>query len=100
MKTCESCVHWDHAVGWDDLEDYTVARELGGYYDDPAVLAVVAENKGRWGSCERVTHGWGNSQRAYVMDASDYAATLHTRNDFGCVEHAERVPADTLEGEQ
>jgi hypothetical protein len=98
MKTCESCQHWDHTSGWDDLEDYTVARGLDADYDDASVLAVVAENQGRWGSCRQVSHGWGNSQRAYVMDASDYAATLHTRNDFGCVEQAERAGLTTLEG--
>ena len=40
--------------------------------------------------------GWGadnQSVRAYTLDGSDYHSSLHTRSDFGCVEH-EIVPRE------
>lgn len=43
-----------------------------------------------WGVCDLIClpdYGDTVTTPAYVMDASEYGATLHVRGDFGCVLH-------------
>ena len=85
---CSTCAHFSQ-TRYDDPETHDVP----GYYEmtEEQAEAVVAAERGRWGTCERIDHGWGASDasdRAYTMDASGYASSLHCRSDFGCVEWA------------
>jgi len=79
---CETCTHWRHL-------DYPSDPAAGG---------------DRWGDCEFAPGPQDDtaersgevvpprSKRMSVHDASFYVATLMTRSDFGCVEHAEAPP--------
>lgn len=94
---CETCAHWERVdERYNHVDDYEVrealiAQDVSGESLDAEVERIAAENKGRWGRCRFVTHGWGDSQRAYTYDASSYASGLCTRDDFGCVEHEARA---------
>lgn len=99
---CGTCAHWRRIDGVapdayevvSHVERDRPWEERAGRTGDADVVEYVAANATRWGRCQRVTHGWGQSEVAYVMDASDYHATLNTRDDFGCVEHTTEQPSE------
>lgn len=103
LNCCSICEHWkaDPHVAPDTDDVLESVIEKGEPWDPTvdqrvAALAVAAAQAGRWGKCARITHGWGDSERAYTMDSSHYASSLRTRDDFGCHEWAptnERRPA-------
>lgn len=71
MTNCGTCKHW---VPYQVEE----SQREWGYFDIDS-----EEVPKRWGTCSEITHGWG-SEKAFTLDASDYASSLRTRNDFGC----------------
>ncbi len=89
MNTCGGCQHWERDR-YDDLDEYDFGWAGEESPDDDKIKQLVAENHGRWGRCNKIGHGWGKSELAYTMDASMYASSLKTRNDFGCIEWSQR----------
>ena len=84
--TCATCVHFLQ-TRYDDPDTSDIN---GGYgMEDEQIETILAPERGRWGTCRRIGHGWGRpdtSCLAYTMDASGYASRLHVRNDFSCAE--------------
>lgn len=91
MSTCATC-RWFSPSDYDGPHDPETGDEL---------------EPGRWGTCSFILDSGGvveryqdgqlvrevkpHSARAYPQDASGYSAWLVVRQDFGCVEHEERV---------
>lgn len=91
MQTCETCRWWEAPDYPNDVQFVTDDDSHFRMYDenDEPVIAP-----GRWGWCKRAAEigPRRESDRFFVRDASDYHASLHTRSDFGCVEHEEAEP--------
>lgn len=86
MERCETCRHWKSIDGGEF--DQPEMRDDSGhviYTDDYETTPAP----GRWGWCKKVAEfgPHAGSDRFYVIDGSEYSASLSTRSDFGCVEH-------------
>lgn len=83
MNTCESCKFW---ILLDELELTPVGR---------CSRAIQFWDATEWGeedvSFKRVLKPGYENHLLFVQDASDYAARLITRSDFGCILHEEIV---------
>lgn len=81
---CENCKFWD---GRDSFQGYVGNSALG-----ECVNAKQLWDATEWtGSGENVKREIRHpDQKIFVTDASDYSASLITRNDFGCVEFEQR----------
>lgn len=102
MSTCETCAHWkddwadDHDGGqWHYTQGPTLYSDGGEAMHDADFHPVIAP--GRWGHCEKVDEfGPRKDSKFYVVDGSEYVASLYTRSDFGCTEYEPCVIADDL----
>lgn len=80
---CKTCKHWEQL-------NYEGAKH---YRDPDDEFSVLRDPENRiptalWGRCMKADEfNPARSSRFYCTDGSDYEAWLHTRNDFGCVEH-------------
>ena len=76
INKCESCAHWKRY----STED--------AWYDEDEPLKV---NPDDFGKCTAVTFDFWQKEGNkpfYVMDASDYKATLTTNREFACNQHS------------
>lgn len=86
-EQCETCQWWEETTSGDPWDLPSMYGDDGRavYTDDYERVAAP----GRWGTCTKVAE-FGprkGSDRFYVIDGSEYAASLQCRSDFGCVEH-------------
>lgn len=80
-ERCAGCAHWSPTQYQPDIRP-----DLDTKPDD----WMGEEAPGNWGYCQYAGE-FGprdTSNRFFVSDGSDYPATLHTRSDFGCIDHA------------
>jgi hypothetical protein len=67
--------------------DYSLKKE------SPERWAQIERHNRESGICQKVIEGWGEDDGikplplATCWDGSEYAASLHTHRDFGCVLH-------------
>lgn len=74
VNRCASCKHWQNP--WDDPGSGT--------------SKIPDDDRPRWGVCALIDmpdYSEKTTTIAFTQDGSDYAADLHTRDDFGCVLH-------------
>lgn len=74
VNRCVSCKHWQNP--WDDPGTGTDK--------------IPVDDRPRWGVCALIDmpdYSEKTTTIAFTQDGSDYAADLHTRDDFGCVLH-------------
>lgn len=95
MNTCETCAHWSDDWSDDDTDPGqhhwwngpTLYSDSGEPMHDSGYRPIAAP--GKWGHCTKVDEfGPRAASRFYVVDGSEYMASLYTRSDFGCVEWA------------
>lgn len=95
VGSCETCVHWK--TDWTDEECRAPDAAMYAPGDGNARKLHDGDYEpikapGKWGECMRVAE-FGprqGSDRFYVIDGSEYHASLNTRSDFGCIEHEPR----------
>ena len=77
---CETCTHW--AKWKDSAINLGTCKKVVKYWEATDWDAETFEDK--------LTTP---DAKFFVQDAEDYAASLYTRNDFGCVEYKEKANA-------
>jgi hypothetical protein len=86
--TCATCRHWTDITSQYDDSIYHPRYDSGKKEVDPAGYrnTVREPMPGRWGWCAKVDELDPQTKdcQFYVTDGSDYTATLHTRETFGC----------------
>lgn len=84
---CGGCEFFQRS-DWDSGDrNYYVINEIQAKDDFTSLKAP-----GKWGVCVKVAE-FGprrGSDKFYVIDGSQYQATLQVRTDFGCVEYQEK----------
>ncbi len=100
MNNCKTCKFWNLSAGypdWYDDEDGETSvdearpRAYAQFDGDDGDLPrwKAARDRHRWGFCKRISMAVDDPDKtlAFVQDASNYRADLHTAGDFGCVHH-------------
>jgi hypothetical protein len=87
MNTCSTCKHWQE---WKHktVENTTFTSHMGN-----CRMVVMWWDASEWLDEPPFTREISpkyTNQRAFVQDASDYSASLYTRQDFGCIDHQPR----------
>ena len=97
MNNCETCQHWkSHREHWNAPDGDPVKPEPRLCMGDIRGVGLVdlgLDLSRMWGECLAPSgpEHIGVSKRMQVWDASSYYAGLVTRQDFGCIEWAERA---------
>jgi len=84
MNTCSTCKHWSrwkHKV----TDQATFTSRMGN-----CNMVMMWWDASEWLDEEPFTREINPKfahKRAFVQDASDYSASLYTREDFGCLDH-------------
>lgn len=96
MNTCSTCKHWRR---WDSKPDReaktTFTSNIGTCH-----MVIMWWDASEWLEeppfTREISAKYAN-QRAFVQDASDYSASLYTRQDFGCIDHQPQDTSHALE---